>query len=84
MLSARLRICGKFVQDLLVAALAEASGMVGPVLVRARGGLALVALGHIAEVAEEFGLVLSVMMAAHFHLLYTLHDVFDEGRITLF
>ena len=72
-----LRIRGKSIQILLVAALAHASRVMRSVFVRTCTGLALVSDGHVAGVAEKFGLVRSLIVTAHIHLLYALQDVCD-------
>ena len=58
----------------LVAALAQASGVVRSALVDAQGCLDGVAAVHVAEVAHEAGTVLQSQMCARVHLHQVLHD----------
>ena len=69
-----------FVINLLVAALAQAARVMGSVLVRAFGGLALVTVLHVAELAHEFGSVLAVIVTAYVHQVQDLFHSFEIAQ----
>ena len=69
-----------FVINFLVAALAQTARVMRPVLVRALGGLALVAVLQVAEVAHEFGAVLAVVVTAYVHQVQDLFYTFEIAQ----